>query len=89
MSMIDPKGSRAESEAMTVIRMHSEMHKQNGNDPIVTAVVEDTILDVEEGIEFWKTATGKSQSKHGPSSLPQFPNGSGGTIADSIAQILP
>jgi hypothetical protein len=87
MSMIDPKGSRPQPEAMAAIRAHHERYWLNGDDSPVAAVIDDAIADVEAGYKFWKTISRDHQSHHELS--PEFLNRSGGVFADSIAQVLP
>lgn len=87
MSMIDPKGSRPQPEAMAAIRAHRAMYWHNGEDSPVAAAIDDAIVDVEAGFKFWKTISRDRQSQRELS--PEFLNRSGGIFADTIAQILP
>ena len=87
MSMIDPKGSRPQPEAMAAIRAHHERYWHNGEHSPVAAVIDDAIADVDTGVKFWKTI---SRNRHLHRELsPEFLNRSGAIFTDSIAQILP
>ena len=87
MSMIDPKGSRPQPEAMAAIRAHRERYLHNGENAPVAAVIDDAMADVDAGFRFWKTISRDRQSQRERS--PEFLNRTGGIFADSIAQILP
>jgi hypothetical protein len=67
MSLIDPKGFAitAPDEIYLPVRARFPVDK----------VLHDAIVDVEDGVEFWKTLGGRSRAKHRAS--PEFLNRNG------------